>query len=73
MGLSQQKLHKIHQEMQIQHLQRQNPLQEYSLETDRLGSSSAKKDLGSCGQQVGHKPAVCLVSQNNQIYPGLHW
>lgn len=54
----------------VQHLWRNNPLQEYSLEIDWLESSFSKEDVGSCGQQVGHEPAVCLVTKTNKYILG---
>ena len=46
----------IKDKCKVQHLGRKTSLQQYSLGTGWPGSVSAKRDLGSCGQQAGHEP-----------------
>ncbi|GAB0208993.1 mitochondrial enolase superfamily member 1 [Grus japonensis] len=57
----------------VLHLGKNNPMRQYRLGVDLLGSSSAEKDLRSPGgQQALHEPAMCPRGQEGQRYPGVH-
>jgi len=51
----------------VLHLGRNNPMHQYRLGADLLGSSSAERNLEVLvDDQVDHKPAVCPCFQEGQ-------